>query len=819
MKSWDVRLLTGTYSAEGDKVVVELYGKTKDGKSITIRFSEFRPYFYMTAPPQEVIDELKNDSNVLDVQKCKLKIYYEEKDCAKVVLKYPWLVPDYRRRYAYHSTVFAADIPFHHRFIYDYDLGSCVRVHGDIENTEISKEYCTDIVISAEKFESCEAFKPKLKILSFDIENSIVNETIYTICCVIRNDGKLLNEQITGSETEIINKFAEVVQKHDPDIITGYNIGGYDIPQILKRAKANNIENVLCLGRDFSVPKSSGERFWRLSGRIVVDAWLSIKKTLRPKQETLNYVAKLLLNEEKLDVDRMKIDEEWKKRPDEVVEYCTKDAELALRILEELHTIEKDMDLATVSKLPLDDVTNGRTSSLIDSILIREADKSGTAVPMTRHEKKEDKIEGGYVHDIKAGVFHWVCVLDFKSMYPSIIISNNICFTTLSKDGTIVAPTGAKFLDKSKKSGLLPKILEGLMAERDSIKKKMRESKNKEETEYYEGLQNAVKVLMNAFYGVFASSFYRFTNPIIGASITAFARENIKGVIKMLGEEGLIVMYSDTDSIFFQSPHQNLKDTVEFGQQISKRFSKDGVVLEFEKVLEPFFSHGKKKRYIGKALWPKEDVIIRGYEIRRTDSFDLQSEALSAVFDEILSGREENAVKVARKTIDDIKTGNVPLEKLVISRTAQTEGAYKDPDSLANVRAARKMKELGYEFTPGMKVAYIVTDSKKDHMDIEPYIEGRRFEHTPDWTYYATRVALSLSRVTDVFGWSEKSLLSGVQQKSLFAEWDREKEEENDNENGAGDEDVMADSEVVVKESPIKNENVVKKKMKIDDFM
>jgi DNA polymerase I len=322
---------------------------------------------------------------------------------------------------------------------------------------------------------------------------------------------------------------------------------------------------------------------------------------------------------------------------------------------------------------------------------------------------------------------------------------------------------------------------------------------------------------MNAFYGVFASSFYRFTNPIIGASITAFARENIKNIIKMLEEEGLTVIYSDTDSIFFQSPHQNLKDTIEFGQQMSKRFSKEGVTLEFEKVLEPFFSHGKKKRYIGKALWPKEDTLVRGYEIRRTDSFDLQSEALYAVFDEILSGREENAVKVARRIVEDVKTGNVPLEKLVISRTAQTEESYKDPDSLANVRAARKMKELGYEFTPGMKVAYIVTDSKKDHMDIEPYIEGRKFEHTPDWNYYATRVALSLSRVTDVFGWNEKTLLSGVQQKSLFTGWDKEEEEiEDDN---ATDEDVIISNDFVEKETPIKNGNIVKKKMKIEDFI
>ena len=121
---------------------------------------------------------------------------------------------------------------------------------------------------------------------------------------------------------------------------------------------------------------------------------------------------------------------------------------------------------------------------------------------------------------MKPGLYHWVVVLDFKSMYPSVMISNNICFTTLSDDGEIVAPSGTRYMSPERKKGLLPTILSDLMSQRDDIKKKMKAASTPEEHNYYDGLQAAVKVVMNTFYGVFASSFYRFTDKSIGASIT-----------------------------------------------------------------------------------------------------------------------------------------------------------------------------------------------------------------------------------------------------------------------------------------------------------
>jgi DNA polymerase I len=776
---WDVRLLAATYRrVENDQLAMELYGKLDDGRSVTVRYVGFEPYFDLVEPTPSVIEQLKKDPDVRRVEEISLFYKGKLRPSAKVFVRFPWLVPDFRSRLRRDFDVLAADIPFHHRFFYDYDIGSCIRVHG----REGVGEYRTDLVVDMDKtengkgprFENLPPFNPDLKVLSFDIENAIKDGTILTICYVIREGGKLRGgPPISGDEREIIDRFTQVIQDEDPDVITGYNIDNYDIPTIMERAKLVKAGK-LAWGRDLGEPRKVGLRGWRITGRLVVDAWWAAKMQLRPKQETLNHVARMCLGEEKLDVEPSKMDEEWERDRDKVMRYCLKDAELALRILEYVGSVRRTMDLSAVSKLPMEDVQTSGNSTLIDSILIREADRvpapyGPVGVPLTGNfDDDEEAIEGGYVHTIEPGLYHWVIVLDFKSMYPSLIINKNICFTTLSDEGAIVSPSGAKFLSKDQREGLLPKILKDLMTQRDDIKRKMKRTKDPDEYRYYDGLQNAVKILMNAVYGVFASSFYRFTDRNIGSAITSFARETVKTLIARLEEQGINVVYGDTDSLFLQSPYNNLDDTVKFGTEISEKFSREISQMEFQKVLEPLFSHGKKKRYVGRSVWPDQELLIRGYETRRTDAFDLQSEVLMSVFEKILDEKTEEAVKIARENVQKVMECNAPIESLVISRTCKSFNSYKDPDSQANVQAARKLMAMGYEFVPGMKVSWIVTDSKKTPQEVEPYVSGRKFEHRPDCRYYAERIAQTAARATEVFGWGEKDLLTGSQQVTLF---------------------------------------------------
>ncbi len=761
----NVRIISGSYSQTDDGVKVELFGKNTDGESITLIIRGFRPYFYIVEAGKTIQNDLREEDEIVRLEDAKLWVDGKEKSCKKVVCKHPWMVPKYRDRYRSDYKILAADIPFVQRFMYDLDLSSTVFVKG--ECVEDGK-YTTDKVVEVNKIESAAPIIPELKYLSFDIENSIENDEIFTICCYVKDGDEQVTECFRGEEADIIDDFQQFVTDQDPDVITGYNINGYDLPHINKRADKLGIQGVN-LGRDGSVIREAYNRVWNITGRIVADAWWCVRQELSLKRETLGHVAKELLGKEKIDVNPLEMDQEWEDDPEKVIVYCLKDAELALDILLELGSMEKAMDMATVSKLPVDEGLNGRTSTLVDSILIRAADKRGIGVPLTGGGNKSGKIKGGYVHTIKAGLYHWVSVLDFKSMYPSIIIENNICFTTISPDGKIESPNKERFKSADQKEGLLPNILRNLMNERDNVKEKMKRSEG-EDRLYYKGLQDAIKILMNSFYGVFASSFYRFTDERIGESITAFARENIKRVIDNLEKDGLQVIYSDTDSVFFRSPYDDLEKTVELTERIADEYTQGDIVLEFEKVLDPFFSHGRKKRYVGMVVWPKEEMLVRGYELRRTDSFEAQNKALEDVFNHVLEDDIDGAIEIAKGWIDRARNKNIDPEKLVISRTCKKFSGYVNPQSMPNVQAAKKMQEAGYKFTPGMKVSWVVIDGKNTPQKVSPWLADGTMEGEPDWDYYAERLARTLSRVTEVFGWDKRGLMAGNKQSDLFSD-------------------------------------------------
>lgn len=742
------RIVAASYRRED--VAVELFGRTKEGKSVTALYPGFRPYFDLVEPPKAYLDALVSNDEFVKVEDKVLWVDGKNRNVKRIFIKSPWKVPEFRGSSP--VEVLAADIPFHHRFIYDLDLGACVNVIGHEDSFEKSR-FTTDMVLWIDDVKTVEDYNLDLRIFSFDIENIIETREILVIGWSMSTGNVRKSGSLSGPEVQILKDFRDLVNNEDPDIIIGYNIDGYDLPLLVERMKAYGIEPRFA--RDFTTPHRVQERYWRMHGRIVSDVWWNVKKILHPKNETLNAVAREQLGEGKDNINRLKIKEEWEARPQEVIDYCVKDADLALRIYEKIRAVDRNLFISTVTKLPLDDVTNGGTSGYVDSILIRAADRSSIGVRLTSPPTKSAPIEGGYVRSIGAGLYSNVVVLDFKSMYPSMIIKYNICFTTLDPEGEIVAPNGVRYLNRSKKVGLVPTILVDLMKKRDEVKVMMRNADNPSDRDYYDGVQGAMKILMNTFYGVLASSFYRFTNLDIGSSITHYARNTIKDVMDRLEKQGGRVIYGDTDSVFIESGKGSLEETIAFGEGLSTQLSsEENISLEFEKVMDPFFSHGAKKRYAGRIVFPREDsgkILVRGYEVRRTDSFNLQSEAQSKVFEFILNRDVKAAIDYSKELVSRISRGDpsIKTESLVISRSVREDSSYKNSDSLANVRVGRKLKEMGETFVPGMKVSWIVTNSRKSPQEVEPFIEGQTFPYTPDWSYYSRRVSETLNRILE----------------------------------------------------------------------
>ena len=821
---------------------IELWGRCKTGESIFLQIEGLMPYIEVTYKGKELpldinykIEKLRKRTDVVGIEELGDK--WTDAGIKKI-----WKViitgsqhndrKVFREENKADWDFYNADFNHENRLFLDLDLGTHLSVNCEvIENHQFSVNIFAKTNI--DNLKNIEAFQAPFVIASFDLETSIQDDRILCAAVIIDQLDTLGQRRkqpeeytFVGTEIEIMKGMTDLIRDKDPDIITGYNIDNFDIPRLeerlnyLTRKEDKKYRDDLFgwsradnkIPRDRIPKKKFNSKKWEIIGRCFVDAWWQARMILKPKRETLSYVSQLLFPERedlrKLEIDASKMDDEWENRPEEVLEYCKRDALLPWEILDELRIIPGKESLAAVSKTSLDIVINGTTSNWIDSLVIRLADRSNVAVPMTKRYDRSDQIAGGYVHEVEPGVFPWVAVLDFKSMYPSIMINNNICRTTMIEDKNSQlpcheSPDGIKYLQKNQREGLVPKLLVDLMSQRDFHKSEMRKAENngdKSKQRFHDGMQYAVKILMNSFYGVFASVFYRFTHKNIGSSITAWARYNITEIIRQLEEENQNVVYSDTDSIFVSVPMKhnvptkrseieseakvfdNAKDElIRFGNELAERFTEDAAELEFETGLSAFFSHGAKKRYVGRMIWPKEEMIIRGYETRRSDSFTLLTNTMTSMFEYILDGNQELAIKEVIDLIKEVKKGNANVEDLVISRsckgkvlkngTVDFNEVYSNPDGLPFVKAAKERIKLGLKFTNGMKVAYVVTKTSGSTQEVEPWLVEDGGEPVPNYDadYYSKRLAKALGRLTEAFGWSENELLTGTRQTTLFS--------------------------------------------------
>ena len=227
------------------------------------------------------------------------------------------------------------------------------------------------------------------------------------------------------------------------------------------------------------------------------------------------------------------------------------------------------------------------------------------------------------------------------------------------------------------------------------------------------------------------------------------------------------------------SPEQTIEGTVRFAEKLSDRFTQGALTLEFEKVVSPFFLGKMKKRYFGRIVHPVQEVVVRGYETRRGDSFPLLSRTLDALFERIMEKDIEGAVELCRREIKRVAEGDVKLEDLVISKTALDESSYKvmrrkktgeeirAEDRLPHVQAVKKAEKFGVYVPAGMKVSWIVTNSRRTPQQVEPYIDGIPFSHTPDYHYYRDKLCDAYLRVLETFDYDRDALVE-KEQLGLF---------------------------------------------------
>ena len=647
------------------KTQIKLFGRLENNQSF-VSFHALKPYFFIKKADEKKVKKLLENFKVEDIG-------FSDFDDNKVIKISSENQTDLNAvSYSIHKMevdTYEADIKPVQRFLMNNDILRSIEINGDYEPSEtVDRVYKNPDIKPVE-------FKPKLKILSLDTESEKDSGKLYCIGLYSENyeknfivsNEKLKNATSCKNEEECLEKFKKEIIKFDPDIITGWNLIDFDIVYLKDLFKKHKISfNIGRTNDEASVRIESN--FFKAStanipGRQILDALNMIRdpfiqeapsiKKAQFNSYTLEDVAQAILKKGKLlkGKDRHKeIDHFYKKEQNKLVEYNIQDCRLAYEIALETKMIDLAIERSQLTGMDLDKITG--SIAAFDSLYIREAHKRKLVSPTNAFGRKDTKITGAYVKLPEAGIYQNVIVLDFKSLYPSILNTFNIdpaSHLKKAEKGAIESPNHEFFKNTE---GILPTIIKKLHLAREQAKKEKRELSN-----------YSIKIIMNSFWGVLASPNCRYFDFNMANAITSFARFIIQNTGKEIETHfNKKLIYQDTDSCFIASDLKKDK-VLALGKEIEgyinnyyekyvrEKFNRKSFLeLQFEKhYLSLMFPRlrmkndeenlAAKKRYAGLRLDDgKEDLEIVGLEAIRGDwteaAGDFQKELLLKTFHE-----------------------------------------------------------------------------------------------------------------------------------------------------------------------------------------
>lgn len=584
-----------------------------------------------------------------------------------------------------------------------------------------------------------------------------------TCLCYKKTDTNLDGCNIINFETEkdLLVGFTDYIRKHDIDALTGWNIFGFDLNFIFKRAKVNKCPvHFYEMGRLKNTPSTLvekklsssalGDNYFKLlpmSGRFIFDLFQEIKRQHNLDSYSLNFVSQTFLGDQKIDMSPkemfVRYREEDPVKLREVAEYCIKDTILPHDLMDKLCNFLNLVEMAKATWVPINYLSERGQQIKVFSQMAKEARELGYMIPTIRYGAiQAEAYEGATVLEAQVGAYYApITGLDFASLYPSIMMAHNLCYSTLVMDpkyDNIPGITYESFRigDRTYKfaqdvSSLLPVILEKLKKFRKQAKRDMAAATGMMKN-VYNGKQLAYKVSMNSVYGFTGAAKGMLPCVAIASTVTCKGRSMIEETKNYVEKNfpGSIVRYGDTDSVMVEFNVEGLTgyDAIvkswELGEKASKectKLFKSPNDLELEKVYYPYFLYSKK-RYAAK-MWIKnkaneivfDSIDIKGLQVVRRDNTPYVRECCKEVLDIILeSNNPESAKETARKRAVELLDGRVPMEKLILSQKLADSYAS---NNLAHVKVRDKIKkrEPGSEPQSGDRVQYVLVmaDSEK----------------------------------------------------------------------------------------------------------
>ncbi len=817
------QLLDADYFLNGAKPVIRLFGKTENGNAICAFYDKFQPYFYVKQGKGSVaaLKAMKEITNIEEVKRfIPLGYKKEPESLLMITVDNPQNVPKLRDELVQNGFEdFDSDIMFKYRFMVDFGVKGMdwIEFEGTKAFTKMAKvtSYHVNKMKKIEKNENAD-----LKFLAFDIEclpadlkrpMDSKKDPIVMVSLSFSPDHKnqkslvLVAKPVSSSgvqgfrsEKELLEEFIKVIENYDPDMLIGYNCNNFDLPYLLDRMRKHGIQPNFgrCEKNVFS--KTFGMmQECIVPGRIVVDPYQILKRDpwVKFHRYNLNTIAKELLNEEKIDVEHTEMPDLWnggREGLNKFIEYCRKDSELAIRLVLEKGMLDRFFELSKISGLLLQDTFGGQ-SSRVETMLLHEFRKKNFVMPSRpskeellkrTREREKKELKGATVLEPKKGLHTEGCilVLDFRSLYPSIMRTYNVSpDTVLLKKENVPAtksPTGAYFVNQAVREGIFPSLLKELISARGRIKKMMKSAKD-EEKRILNAKQLALKDMSNSFYGYTGYIRARLYMIDVANTITAHGRKNLEKTKKLIEDNFAVeVLYADTDSVFLKTNIKDLDEAKKEGSKIAK-FVSDKLPgyleLEFEKIYKTFLIL-TKKRYAGWEFEPSGDgwvdkIEMKGIETIRRDWCTLVSETMEEVIKIILKeGDIQKAISRVRTVMTSLKNNEVPLEKLTIIKGI-TKSLESYEGMLPHIELAKKIAKRNPSEAPvvGDRIGFVII---RGNLLLSKRSEDPRYarEHNLqiDSDYYIySQLFPPIERILSAVGISKSELLGNGRQASM----------------------------------------------------
>ncbi|MEE8167883.1 MAG: DNA-directed DNA polymerase, partial [Candidatus Hydrothermarchaeales archaeon] len=577
--------------------------------------------------------------------------------------------------------------------------------------------------------------------------------------------------EVLEDEAAILRRFEEILGQEDFDVILGYNSDNFDFPYLAARLKKLGLS--LALGRDGSgihINKTRNLPDARIFGRAHVDLYPIIRRSIRLSSYVLEDVAREVLGIIKEKIPNKELWRHWDaggESLDRFVEYSLGDAVVTLKLGEEFLPLY--FELTRLVKQPLHDVARMTTGQLVEWLLMREASGGGELIPNRgaggEYAKRvQESYVGGYVREPKKGLSEDIAVFDFRSLYPSVIVTHNIDPSTLVIGGEENKVPEFNYSFSRDKKGFIPTIVKNLIERRADVKARMKDEESASKKRMLDVEQQALKLLANSFYGYMGYPRARWYQKECAESVTAFARMYIQRVMDIAEKDfGLEVVYGDTDSLFVIVPGDARQKAKEFMRTVNEALP--GII---ELDYEGFYKRGifvTKKRY---ALIDDEGkIVVKGLEFVRRDWAPIarrtQQEVLKAL---LKDASPEKAAGIVRSVIEDIREHRVSLEDITMyTQLTKAISSYKNIEP--HVVAAQKLVKSGAEVTPGMIIGYVITKGAKMISQRAVPVELVALEDYDPEYYIENQILPAILRIIESMGYSKDYLKDGRTQESL----------------------------------------------------